>query len=862
MGAPDDPYRLPRAVTPLRYELHFAPDLDGASFSGRERIELAVADRVEEVVLHASGLAISGACLGPPGALEPAEVEASPEDERLRIRPARSLEPGPAVLDLGFSGSLGDKLTGFYRSRYRDMDGTERRLAATQFEATHAREAFPCFDEPDRKAVFAVSVELDEGLFAVSNAPIVEERPLADGRRLVRFGETIPMSTYLVALVVGPLEATEPREVDGIPVRVVHVPGKGHLARFALDVAEFALRFYADWFGIRYPADKLDLVALPDFAFGAMENLGAVTFRENLLLVDPDSASQAELQAVVDVICHELAHMWFGDLVTMRWWNGIWLNEAFATFMEVLCCDRFRPEWRRLADFAAERSQALRVDGLSSTRPVEYPVGPPEEAEGMFDLLTYQKGAGVVHMLERYLGEERFRAGIRRYLEQHRFANAETTDLWDAIEQAAGEPVRAVMDSFIFQGGHPLVTVRRRGASVELEQRPFRYRAAQGPDAIGTAWQVPLVLRAGTAVGEPVRHRVLLGPEPTAVELGSAPEWVVANDGGSGFYRTRYEPGEAATLVARGVLDPLERVTVVSDTWAAVLAGIAGVEEVLELVALLAPSEDEPAVWGELAAVLTLLERAASVPDRRGLQDFVRVRLGEAFARVGWTPRHGEDPKLPTVRATLLRTLGTVGADPAVRMRAQRLYAEAAAGRATLDADLEAAVATVVATTGGPAEYEAFLERVRRPRTPQEELRYLMALAFFEDAELLERTHALALSEIRSQNAPLLLNRLLAHRVNGPPTWAFVRDHWDELVARFPDSLVVRMLEGLALLVRPDLASEVRGFFEGHDVPQGRRTLEQTLEQLDVNVAFVEREGPRLGAALQGLEERRSDARA
>ena len=363
------------------------------------------------------------------------------------------------MISIEFAGVLNDKLHGFYRSEFTDGGGVTHVIATTQFEATDARRAFPCFDEPDRKAVFSVTLDVPDGLAAYSNGPEVDAAPLPQGGRRIRFGDTIPMSTYLVAFVVGPLVATDPVDVRGTPVRIVHVPGKGGLTAFALEAAGHSLEFFSDWFGIDYPAEKLDLVAIPDFAFGAMENLGCVTFREAVLLVDPARASRLELERVADVISHEIAHMWFGDLVTMRWWNGIWLNEAFATLMELLCVDHFRPEWDRWVSFGVERDAAMATDGLHATRPVEYPVGPPEEAQGMFDVLTYQKGAGVLRMLERYLGAERFRDGVRRYLETHRFGNTETADLWDAIEEASGEPVRDIMDSWILQGGFPLVTV-------------------------------------------------------------------------------------------------------------------------------------------------------------------------------------------------------------------------------------------------------------------------------------------------------------------------------------------------------------------------------------------------------------------
>src|SRR6185437_12902511 len=363
-GTPDEAFRLPRTVEPVTYRLTLVPDLEAATFAGTAEIDVVVHEATDTVVLNAAELTIDRvAVILADGTTRSATVALDDEAERATFtleaadgdqpEGAGALPPGPATMRCSFTGVLNDKLRGFYRSTFTDEGGVTRTIATTQFESTDARRAFPCWDEPDRKAVFDVTLVVDDGLAAFSNSPVVEERPdsAAAGRRVVRFGPTMKMSTYLVAFVVGPLEATDPVDVDGVPVRVVHAPGKGHLAPYALEVAAHALRFFTGYFDIRYPADKLDLVAIPDFAFGAMENLGCVTFRETALLVEPASAARTELERVADVVAHEIAHMWFGDLVTMKWWEGIWLNEAFATFMEVLCVDAFRPAWRRWVSF-------------------------------------------------------------------------------------------------------------------------------------------------------------------------------------------------------------------------------------------------------------------------------------------------------------------------------------------------------------------------------------------------------------------------------------------------------------------------------------------------------------------------------
>ncbi len=457
--------RLPRTVVPRRYQIRIEPDLTAGTFAGDETIEVTVGEPTAEVVLNAADLTIATAEIDDgAGRRLTATIRVDEAAERVLLRFVEPLQPGPWRLALRFSGILNDKLRGFYRSRFTAGDGRAAILAVTQFEATDARRAFPCWDEPAFKAVFQVTLVVDEALAAVSNTAMASVRRMPErGKKEVTFAPTIPMSTYLLAFVIGPLEPTDAVQADGIPIRVWAVPGKGHLGSFALEVAAFSLRFFREYFAVDYPGDKLDLIAIPDFAFGAMENLGAITFRETALLADQGSATHAELARVAHVVAHEIAHMWFGDLVTMAWWNGLWLNEAFATFMEVLAVDAWKPAWGRWDNFGVSRTAAFLTDGLRSSRPIEFEVVAPKDAEAMFDVLTYEKGGAVLRMLEQYLGPEVFRDGVRKYLTAHQFSNAETTDLWKALGIASGQPIPEMMDGWIFRQGFPLVTVEAEG---------------------------------------------------------------------------------------------------------------------------------------------------------------------------------------------------------------------------------------------------------------------------------------------------------------------------------------------------------------------------------------------------------------
>lgn len=861
-----NPFRLTGSVRPVRYDLTLEPDLDAATFTGEVAIDLLVSGPTATLSCNSIDLDILAAEFieGPLSDGTPIGVTAvslDVETERITFTLERAVAPGEAHLRIRFTGVLNDKLRGFYRSTFTDASGSEQVIATTQFEATDARRAFPCWDEPEHKASFAISLVVDEHLFAVSNAAEISRTPAPNrnGKHLVRFAETIVMSTYLVAFIVGPLEATEPIDVDGVPMRVVFPIGKGHLTDFALEVGAFCLRHFTNYYGIPYPGDKLDLVAIPDFAFGAMENLGCVTFREILLLVDPATTTQAELLNVTDVINHELAHMWFGDLVTMKWWNGIWLNEAFATFMEMHATDAFRPQWDRWTTFGLSRTAAFDTDSLSSTRPIEYPVISPADAEGMFDILTYEKGAAVVRMLEQYLGEDQFRSGIRSYLSQHAFGNTETTDLWDAIESATDEPVRRIMDSWIFQGGFPVISVDlvNDGRTLRLSQQRFGYSGdlGDGESPIPaqdhqSQWVIPLIFSQRSALdGVITFEKVLLEGSSIDIDLVEPALWILVNTEGTGFYRAQYAPDLRVALIthAQAELSPIERYGVVDDIWASVLAGHLEAHDYLDMAEAFS-AETDLSVWQRLIAGLNALDRILDGDARSAFQSRVRGLLTPAYERLGAEPRPEDSDRERALRGVLFEALGVVGGNVDVQARARVLLTID-----TLDPDpaLVAASVNIVAATGTAEEFEDFILRMKHASTPQEELRYLGALADFPDPDLMARLLPMTLTdEIRTQNAPLLLRRALSNRDAGEIAWFFVSSEWEAITTRLPSNSIARLLEGIRGLSIPGVAAEVMSFFETHEVPQGDKILAQHLERLEVNLALRQRESERLAHSL------------
>ena len=772
------------------------------------------------------------------------------EDERLALDLDAELPPGSITIAMEFAGRFNEQLVGFYASTF-EADGADRVMGVTQFEAPHARRAFPCWDEPDFKATFDISLVTDASMLAVSNEAETARTTLGDGRVRYDFARTMVMSTYLVAWVIGELEATQSatRSASGTPVRVIHRPGQGHLTDFALECAVHALDWFEQYYGIAYPASKLDLVAVPDFAFGAMENLGCVTFRESLLLLDVERVSRPEIERAATVIDHEIAHMWFGDLVTMKWWNGIWLNEAFATFMEMSCGDAFRPEWNVWTAFGMSKVQAFDTDALASTRAIEYEVRSPADAEGMFDILTYEKGAGVLRMMEQWIGAEAFRDGVRGYLAEHSYANTDTADLWLALSSATGQPVGEIMDSWILQGGHPMLSVDVDGSVVTLSQQRFSF--AGGDPTEAALWSVPVRLHAEVD-GAATERQVLLDGESMRVDLGGAPRTLDANPGASGFFRVHYAEGaREAHERYLPMMSSVERFALLDDAWASLLAGRTGLAHTVDVLREVATSETDPSIWRRIASALGTLRLLGGPAHRDEVAVFARDLVGERLAKLSdrlAATEGSEDER--DLRGILFRLAGVIGADPEVIDRAATLFDELCADPAGVDGSLTAAVLDVVAANGGMAEFERIAELYREAATPQDELRALGALAGFDDPDAAERLSAMCLDEIRSQNAPFTLAQAMANPRVGAQYWRFVAEHWDEMNERFPSNSIVRMAGGVRSFFDAEAVSSVQKFFADRDIPQGRMSLLQHLERTRVNVALRARVIDGFAAAL------------
>lgn len=833
-------YRLPRAVVPSRYELTLSPDLATGVFTGSEIVAVEVFDATFEVILNAVELEIEGVSMVAEDGrrINASAISYDELRERAIFRFDEELAAGSWNLHAGFRGVLNDDLHGFYRSTYKDEDGAEKTIATTQFEATDARRAFPCWDEPDLKASFAVTLVVADGLVAVSNATETSAEPTGDGRVVHRFAESMRMSTYLVAFIVGDFEIAGPVEAAGVPLRILHTSGKAHLTDFALEMGAFALEYLSAYYDIPYPGDKLDMIGVPDFAWGAMENLGAVTYRETALLVDRKRATQDEMARVADVIAHELAHMWFGDLVTMKWWNGIWLNEAFATFMEMKCVDAFRPDWKRWLSFAHFRAQSMDVDGLSSTRPVEFPVASPAEANAMFDTLTYGKGSAVLRMLEQYLGEDTFRRGISRYLKKHAYGNTETDDLWSALEAESGEPVGEIMSGWIYQGGYPQLEVSTVAGGFHLKQRRFQF-LGHGDGM----WRVPVLYQSGADEGS-----LVLGDEGT---IAASADRFLLNRGGDGFYRINY-PEDLLKGLSGHLADlaPAERYTLLADAWANVLAGESPAEGFLSLVRAL-DGETEPDVWGVAIGGLAELGRVIASADRPILQRMVRELVADEVARLGWAANEGDNDLDKKLRGLMLRTVANLGDDETAQAAASEVFERALAEPGSVDADVADAATSIVAANGGSDEFDRFLELRSAARSPQDEVRYLRAAAAIPEEDTAARLFDMILAdEVRSQDSNWVVARLLGHRDTGVSVWELVKQNWEGLLAAMPPQNRRRMLDLIIYRSEPEVAADVEAWLREHPLGGAERFTSQQMERLRIRVGLREREGDRLGAIL------------
>ncbi|HEY9682226.1 MAG TPA: M1 family metallopeptidase [Oculatellaceae cyanobacterium] len=840
-GKPEVPaeYRLPEGVCPKSYDLFFQPDLTKRSFIGKETISITVASPRKAVVLNGIELNIQNAALtNSAGRTIKLKVVPEAKYERIHFESGSTIDPGNYQLSLNFTGILNDKLRGFYRSDFKDKKGVTHYIATTQMEPTDARRMFPCFDEPGYKATYKVTAAIDPALVAISNSAVAADNIDArTHKRVMKFEETPIMSSYLLALVVGPFKSTPVSVSEGVPVKVWCVADRTSLGTYAQQVALKLLPYYNKYFGVAYPAKKLDLIAIPDFEAGAMENLGCITFRESALLIHDKSASTSSRMEVSSIVAHEMAHMWFGDLVTMKWWDDLWLNEAFATWMATKACDVLRPDWHEWDRFAAERAHALESDSLMSTRPIHFNVDNPLQALEMFDEITYTKGASILRMLERYVGEDTFQKGIQDYIKAHQFSNATTEDLWNAIGAASKSDVSALMKNWVLKPGYPLVDIQKSDRGLDLVQYRFiLIPASTEQTPIKTIWHTPLSFRHAS---EPSPEKFLFADQNATLTKPMEPPFT-ANAHGDGYFRVKYTDDQLKKLSASiESFDVQERLGLLTDQWALCFNNKVSIESFLALTRSYADEKD-PTVIDVLIDKINGLYKFITPAERPAFAAFVRGTLSHQKDEFGWQPHPGESDLTALARVDVLKTLGTVGQDQSVIEKARQLFTQYSKNTSSLDPNIAEAVTVIVAYNGTAGDYKQLTKLWQTAPTPEIEKRTLMALALFKQPELADQTLAMAITDrVRTQDAPRLLGRLLGQIDSSARAFAFIEKNWLAINKRFPQNSMPQIVSATASsFTTSEQESRARVFVSTHPMAAGKRTIRKTLEWIHGNVIF------------------------
>jgi aminopeptidase N len=794
--------RLPLQIVPEHYVLRLTPNLASATFSGVETIRVRVLEPTAAITLNAAEIAIEEATIAANGVTERAGISYSAADETVSLQVPTQLPVGVATLHITYSGTLNRELRGFYLS-----EANGRRYAVTQLEATDARRMFPSFDEPAFKATFDITAVIDEDDDAISNGAVTGTTPgPTPGTKASTFATTPKMSTYLVALAAGDFECVPGRAVGSTPIRVCTTPGKRQLTEFPRAAAEGLLEYYNTYFATAYPFGKLDLVAIPDFAAGAMENTGAIFFRESLLLVDTEAPLEIRRRAAL-VIAHEIAHQWFGDLVTMRWWDDLWLNEGFATWMESKAVDHWRPDLG--ATLAARQAvdSAMSLDALATTRAVRAPADTPAAINEQFDPIAYEKGGAILDMVEAFIGERAFQGGVNAYLDQHAYGNATAEDFWNTMTRSSGKPVDRIMRSFVDQPGIPVVDVdlscTAGGASLELRERRLNThgpaRSAGTPPAAGDAqrWAIPVCFRTASSNGGP--RCELLDQDREAIRLPSCVPWAFVNAGGAGYYRSEYDPRTLAAL-QRAPLLPVEALTLLSDQWALLRAGSGDIGRFLPLVSALTRQTEAPEVVESSAARLQYVHEYLVTP--------ASAERFERWVREHLPPIDGEAAELSREAPALMAARGIAGRDRAVLddARERVLQALNAPANARDDSQVTSTLVELAALTGDRALYDRYLARSQSATTPAERYRFLYGLASFQDRDL---------------------------------TWRALQERWPEIQAQLAAfGGASRIIEGLGDFCSTARSADVRSFFERHRVADAEHTLRQSFERIERCAAF------------------------
>ncbi|XP_066327196.1 aminopeptidase M1-B isoform X2 [Miscanthus floridulus] len=859
--------RLPHFAAPLRYDLRLRPDLAACTFTGAAAIAVAVSAPTRFLVLNAAELDVDRASIRFQD-LAPTDVAQFEEDEILVIGFDRDLPLGEGVLTMDFTGTLNDQMRGFYRSKYL-YNGESRNMAVTQFEAADARRCFPCWDDPAFKAKFKLTLEVPSDLVALSNMPVAKET-VSGSIKTVYYEESPLMSTYLVAIVVGIFDYIESSTSEGTKVRVYTQVGKTNQGKFALDVAVKSLDLYKDYFATPYPLPKLDMIAIPDFSAGAMENYGLVTYRDTALLYDELLSSASNKQQVAITVAHELAHQWFGNLVTMEWWTHLWLNEGFASWVSYLAVESLFPEWNNWTQFLDETTSGLKLDALAESHPIEVEVNHASEIDAIFDSISYDKGASVIRMLQSYLGAERFQKALASYIKKYAYSNAKTEDLWAVLEEESGEPVKDLMTTWTKQQGYPVIYAKINGRDLELEQAQFLSDGSSGPGM----WLVPVTSCCGSYDAQ---KKFLLKDKTDKINIeefaasqsadGEKNQniWIKLNINQTGFYRVKYDDELAAGLVnaiKAKKLSLMDKIGIVEDSYA---LSVACKQTLTSLLRLLNAYNDESdyTVLSHVTSVCLSISKITvdATPDlNKDIKQLLINLLLPAAIKLGWDPKDGESHLDVMLRSLLLTALVRLGHNETINEGIRRFHIFFEDRKTSLlpPDTRKAAYLAVMRTvrTSSRSGYDALLKIYREASEPLEKSRILGSLSSSPDKDIvLEALNFMFTDEVRNQDSFYILGGISLE--GREVAWTWLKENWDYVLKTWKSSSLIS--DFIKSIVPPftseEKATEVTEFFAGRIKPSFERALKQSLERVRISSRWIEsiRSEPKLGQTVQEL---------
>jgi aminopeptidase N/puromycin-sensitive aminopeptidase len=853
--------RLPETVRPEKYTLTLQPDLQAATFTGIETIDVILAEPTDSITLNAAEItfqAVWGSSGPLAGKLPNAKVTLDKEKEQATFTFPYKLPAGKATLFISYTGILNNELRGFYLSK------TDRRnYAVSQFESTDARRAFPSFDEPAMKATYDISLIVDSNDTAISNGPILSDTPgPGAGKHTLHFAVTPKMSTYLVAFLVGDFQCSAGKS-DGVAIRVCATPDKVALTTYGVDIAKWMLHYYNSYFGIPYPLKKLDLIALPDFEAGAMENFGAITYRESDLLLNEKTASIHAKKEVALVIAHEMAHQWFGDLVTMQWWDNVWLNEGFATWMENKATAHMHPEWNIDQAVAGDLQDTLNLDAQPTTRTIRAKADTPDEIEQMFDSISYNKAGAVLSSVENYLGEETFRKGVHNYLAAHLYANATAEDFWGAQTAFSHKPVDKIMESLVTQPGVPILsfgsTLARIKDPTDAEMIVNQKRFFLSPHIqsnYAQQWTLPVCFK--TSTGQDCQ---VLTPSTGAVKVPTG-TILFADAGGKGYYRSAYRNQDYAALLAsvESTLTASERIALLGDEWAQVGANRASVGDYLDLVAAIKTDSNAEVIdnalrfdpntesgGNPLEAFGAIYSQIASTAEEKAqLAAWIRATFAPQYAKLA-PPSSGDSVNIRELRAKLFTLLGLYGKDPAVEAQARPIASQFLTDPASVDTDLGKAALSVAAIQGNAAFFDHLQKIFETSTDPEMKESSLRAMTQFEDPALLERAlDYLVSGKVRNQDVARVLARALRSDESRDLAWKYIQSHWEKVQAQMTTGSGSRLIPSTGNFCSAQARDEVKSFFFSHKVAASDQALRHAIERIDGCIELRSLQEPRL----------------